>query len=214
MKDIGKRKKIICAVTALMASVMVTAAVVERRGLLTEAEEARTQRHMAKEVFRFHVLANSDSEEDQALKMKVKESILSYMKEDLPDSKNVEMTKEWAGSRLDRIEKIALDTIRAEGYRYKVHAKVTSCYFPEKRYGDVTFPKGDYEALRIKIGKGKGQNWWCVLYPNLCFIDSVNAVVPEKGKEELREALNEEEYEMVTTTSKFKVKWFFFQKRK
>ena len=74
------------------------------------------------------------------------------------------------------------------------------------------FPAGWYEALRIEIGSAKGKNWWCVLYPNLCFLDSVHAVVPKEGKQELETVLEEEEYEMVTATSKFKIKWFFFGK--
>ena len=88
---------------------------------------------------------------------------------------------------------------------------MTFCDFPDKTYGDVTFPAGRYEALRIEIGRAEGHNWWCVLYPNLCFLDSVHAVVPEEGKEELRQVLTDEEYEMVTATTYFKVKWFFFE---
>ena len=88
---------------------------------------------------------------------------------------------------------------------------MTNCYFPDKTYGDITFPNGYYDALRIEIGEAKGHNWWCVLYPNLCFVDAVHAVVPDEGKEELKEVLDEEEYEMVTATSKFKIKWFFFR---
>ena len=78
------------------------------------------------------------------------------------------------------------------------------------RQQNITFPSGKYEALRIEIGEAKGQNWWCVLYPNLCFIDAVHAVVPEEGKRELKEVLEEDTYEMVTATSRFKIGWFFF----
>ena len=87
---------------------------------------------------------------------------------------------------------------------------MASCDFPEKSYGDITFPAGEYEALRIEIGESKGQNWWCVLYPNLCFIDAVNAVVPQEGKEELKQVLEEDTYKMVTATTPFRIKWFFF----
>ena len=82
----------------------------------------------------------------------------------------------------------------------------------DKRYGDIIFPEGNYEALRIVLGKGNGHNWWCVLYPNLCFTNATCAVVDEDGKKELKEALSAEEYEMVTATSEFKIKWFFFGK--
>ncbi len=204
-------KKKLCVVFAIVFAMLLTGIIAEKKGMFVEAKMASVQKRMAKEVFRFHVLANSDSEVDQELKMKVKGEIIAYMKEDLPQSDGVEMTKAWARKHTDEIEAIAAEVIAESGYEYPVRAEVTTCYFPEKTYGDVIFPKGDYEALRIEIGKGKGRNWWCVLYPNLCFIDSVNAVVPEEGKEELKEVLDEEEYEMVTAGTKFKIKWFFLQ---
>lgn len=199
-----QKKQIICALLAFIISVCATE-------LLTEAKVTEVQKKMADEVFRFHVLANSDSEKDQALKMKVKEKVIDYMKEELPESESVEMTKAWAKNHLVEIEAVAEDTLQKEGCSDSVKAEVTTCYFPDKTYGDITFPKGEYDALRIEIGAAKGQNWWCVLYPNLCFIDAVHAVVPDEGKKELKEVLDEEEYEMVTATSKFKIKWFFFR---
>lgn len=198
-----QRKYILCLIFGLAAALFVT-------GLAVNAKQAKIQKNMAEEVFRFHVLANSDSEEDQNLKLKVKEGILAYMREQLPESDSVEMTKAWAVSDLETIRERAQQIISEEGYDYSVQAEVTTCYFPEKTYGDVTFPAGEYEALRIEIGEAKGQNWWCVLYPNLCFIDAVHAVVPEEGKQELKEVLDEDAYEMVTTTTRFKIGWFFF----
>lgn len=198
-----KRKYIICIFIGVVISALAT-------GTLVRAKEIQVQERMAEEVFRFHVLANSDSEEDQALKMKVKEAVLAFMKEELPESESVEETKKWAAANLEQIEKVGAQVIAQEGYNYSINAKVTICYFPEKTYGDITFPSGEYEALRIEIGDAKGQNWWCVLYPNLCFIDAVHAVVPDKGKEELKEVLDEEAYEMVTTKTRFRIKWFFF----
>ena len=199
-----KKKQIICTVIALLISICATS-------VLTEAKMAEVQKKMAGEVFRFHVLANSDSKKDQALKMKVKENVIAYMKEQLPESESVEMTRAWAESHIREIENLAEETLQKEGCMDTVKAEVTNCYFPDKTYGDITFPKGRYDALRIEIGEAKGQNWWCVLYPNLCFIDAVHAVVPKEGKEELKEVLDEEEYEMVTATSKFKIRWFFFR---
>ena len=196
-------KKVICMLSGILISIVVT-------GLIVNAKERELQRELAGEVFRFHVLANSDSNEDQTLKLQVKEAVISYMKEELPDSGNVEMTKAWASSHTDEIESLARELITEKGYDYEVNAEVTVCDFPDKTYGDIIFPAGEYEALRIEIGEAKGQNWWCVLYPNLCFIDAVHAVVPEKGKRELREALDEDTYEMVTATTRFKIGWFFF----
>lgn len=195
--------KKVCAIVGIFISILVT-------GLIVNAKKNEMQGELAEQVFRFHVLANSDSEDDQALKMKVKEAVIAYMKQELPESDSVETTKEWARKNLLRIEELAEKVISKEGYDYSVMAEVTKCDFPDKTYGDITFPAGEYEALKIEIGEAKGQNWWCVLYPNLCFIDAVHAVVPQKGKDELKEVLEEDTYEMVTTTSRFKIGWFFF----
>lgn len=195
--------KKICVLAGILISIVVT-------GFVVNARQSRMQQDLAEEVFRFHVLANSDSDEDQALKMKVKEAVLSYMKEEIPESDSVETTKEWARGHLNAIVNLAEAVIREEGYAYEVMAEVTTCDFPDKTYGDITFPSGKYEALRIEIGEAEGQNWWCVLYPNLCFMDAVHAVVPEKGKKDLKKVLDDDTYEMVTATSRFKIGWFFF----
>jgi len=195
--------KKICVLAGILISLVVT-------GIIVNAKQSQMQEDLAKEVFRFHVLANSDSDEDQALKMQVKEAVIAYMKEEIPDSDSVETTKEWARNHLDAIVNLAKAVIREEGYDYPVIAEVTTCDFPDKTYGDITFPSGRYEALRIEIGEANGQNWWCVLYPNLCFIDAVHAVVPEEGKKDLKKVLQEDTYEMVTATSRFKIGWFFF----
>lgn len=195
--------KKICVLAGILISLVVT-------GIMVNAKQSQMQEDLAKEVFRFHVLANSDSDEDQALKMQVKEAVIAYMKEEIPDSDSVETTKEWARNHLDAIVNLAKAVIREEGYDYPVIAEVTTCDFPDKTYGDITFPSGRYEALRIEIGEANGQNWWCVLYPNLCFIDAVHAVVPEEGKKDLKKVLQEDTYEMVTATSRFKIGWFFF----
>lgn len=204
MKYRIRKKEIICTVIALLIAFGMTV-------MLVESKTGEVQKKMAQEVFRFHVLANSDNKKDQELKMKVKENVIAYMEKELPDSESVEMTKNWAQSHLEEIRAVALETLEAQGCKTTVKVKVTNDYFPVKTYGDITFPKGKYDALRIEIGEAKGQNWWCVLYPNLCFVDSIHAVVPEEGKEELKEVLDEEEYELVTATSKFKIKWFFFE---
>lgn len=204
MKINIRKKQLICMAIAVLSAVLLT-------GVLMERRVQSLQKSMAQEVFRFHVLANSDSKEDQAVKMKVKENIITYLKKQMPETANVEQTKEWIKVHLNEIENVSRMTLHVAKSNCNVVAEVTQSYFPDKTYGDITFPKGNYEALRVKIGNAEGQNWWCVLYPNLCFIDAVHAVVPEEGKNELKNVLEEEEYEMVTALSKFKVKWFFFQ---
>ncbi len=201
----------IIVILALIIAAILTAFITWR---VDVSAEAKTQEHLAQEVLRFHILANSDSEEDQSLKMEVKEQVLEYLEANLPDGLDADGTKEWMRLHTDELERMASQVIAGSGMDYPVSAAVTTCYFPEKTYGDVTFPAGNYEALRIEIGAAKGHNWWCVLYPNLCFLDTVNAVVPEEGKEELKSVLTEEEYSQITAESDFKIKWYFLEQFK
>lgn len=145
-------------------------------------------------ILRFHVRANSDSEEDQELKMAVKEDVVTLLKPLLSDCKNVTESKNVIVANLQNIYTTAVNTIVEQGYDYTVKVYVTEEEFPAKTYGELTFPEGEYQALRIDIGEAKGQNWWCVMYPPLCFIDESTAVVSEEGKEKLKEALTPEEY--------------------
>lgn len=213
----GRRDIRLGARLAILAAAFLTAGFVcgvtfyQRQQMMQE----QAQQHLAQEVLRFHVLANSDDEADQRLKIEVRDAVLAYIEEAMPSEKSgesdmdVEQTKDWMRKHVDDIEKIGADVVCAAGYDYPVNAAVTTCWFPDKTYGDVTFPAGNYEALRVEIGAAKGHNWWCVLYPGLCFLDSANAVVPDEGKEELRNVLTEEEYERVTVDTKFDIKWFF-----
>lgn len=209
----NKKKKIICVILGICIGAILTGIVVSRRVTAVDAKISRMQEDLSGEVFRFHVLADSDGEEAQAVKLKVRDRVLKYMKDTMPGTEEMisaEQTKKWAREHLLEIERVSEEVIEEEGYSYGAKAEVTVCYFPDKRYGDVTFPEGYYEALRVELGEAKGHNWWCVLYPNLCFTSSACAVVDEEGKEELKEVLTDEEYEMVTATTDFKVKSFFF----
>lgn len=203
MKD-----RIIMAVAIAMALIG-TIGIVHR--VESQAKYKETQESLAAEVLRFHVLANSDSAKDQELKLKVKDQVIAYMKESLGEESHVTYTKVWVENHITEIERICQDVIEAEGYEYEVSAELSFTDFPIKTYGDITFPKGRYEALKIEIGTARGENWWCCLYPNLCFIDTTYGVVSEEGKEDLQESLTWEEYEMITTPNSFKISWFFFR---
>ena len=169
------------------------------------------QQEIAKEIIRFHVLANSDSEEDQALKMKVKEEVLKLLKEELDGISDLDGTRKAIQNHLEDIKNTAENVIRTEGYDYPVTVKLEPHEFPVKTYGDCTFPAGTYEALRVCIGKAEGQNWWCVVVPNLCFADTIHAVVPEKEKQELKNILTEDEYDcLFEGEKKIKIKWKFW----
>lgn len=100
----------------------------------------------------------------------------------LADADDINQTRKMIQAHLNDIELLAETIIQAEGYQYPVTAKLEQAYFPIKTYGDCTFPEGNYEALRVEIGKAQGKNWWCVLYPNLCFVDATHAVVPRSSR--------------------------------
>lgn len=168
------------------------------------------QQGIAEEIIRFHVLANSDSEEDQALKMKVKEEVLKELQAELKGVSGIEDTRKVIQDHIEEIKETAQKVVWEEGYDYPVTVKLEMYEFPVKTYGDCTFPAGMYEALRVCIGKAEGKNWWCVVFPNLCFADTVHAVLPEKEKEELKNVLTEEEYEcLLEGEGKIKIKWWF-----
>lgn len=160
-------------------------------------------------ILRFHVRANSDSQEDQELKMAVKEDVVAMLKPMLRNCDSVEQSKDVIVSNMQNIYTTAVNTIVEQGYDYDVKVYVTKEDFPVKTYGDLTFPAGEYQALRIDIGKAQGQNWWCVMYPPLCFIDESTAVVSEDGKELLKENLTDEEYRQLFTNPDVEVKTSF-----
>ena len=159
-----------------------------------QSDEAMAAR-IAPEILRFHVLANSDSDEDQQLKLRVRTLLLDSIYEKLGENASLDDTKEYVLANKDSLEQEAEDYMKAEGYDYPAHMEVTECYFPTKTYGDMVFPCGTYDAVRVEIGKGKGHNWWCVLYPPLCFVDSTYAFVPDSSREILRESLDAADYQ-------------------
>ena len=174
-----------------------TAAFAEKTQELQERLDKEVQEGIAGKIFRLHVMANSDKEEDQELKLDVKKTVVDYLSRRLGSGADLEETREYVLENLPEIEQAALKTIEEQGKDYPVSAVVEKTYFPDKTYGDCTFPAGEYEALNIRIGKGEGKNWWCVLYPSLCFIDDTWGIVSREKKEELREILTEEEFRAV-----------------
>lgn len=165
---------------------------------------------IADSVFRLHVIANSDSAEDQNLKYIVRDKVIEYMSSISQNASSKEEVIKIAKANLNKIQAIAAQTIRENGYTYSVNVEVGNFSFPSKRYGDITLPPGYYDALRIKIGKAEGQNWWCVMFPPLCFVDVTSGVVPDESKEIMKENLSKEEFDLISKNSnevkvKFKI---------
>lgn len=165
--------------------------------------------NISKSVFRLHVIANSDSEEDQNLKYIVRDNLINYMnsltKNITSKDKAIEIAKEHKQDFYD----IAKKTIEENGYDYDVNIEIGNSYFPTKYYGDITFPAGYYDALKVEIGNAKGQNWWCVMFPPLCFVDMSTGIVPNESKETIRKNLPEEEYALISDTSSRSINFKF-----
>lgn len=161
-------------------------------------DEYKTQKEIAGQIIRFHVRANSDSEEDQRLKLAVKDAVVLFLKDELSGAKDLDEARNILYYDIDRIEEIAGGVIADMGYEYNVSVYFEKSYFPMKVYGDMSFPPGEYEAFRVDIGGAEGKNWWCVLFPPLCFVDSAYSVVPDDTKEQFRNVLSEDAYEAIT----------------
>lgn len=137
-------------------------------------------------LIRFHVIANSDTDEDQNLKLKVRDKVVEALSERLGNVNSLEEAENILEENIDYVNEIAKDVIEENNYTYEVNTMLSYENFPDKVYGDCVFPQGNYEAFRVIIGEGKGQNWWCVMFPSLCFVDeSKNSVDSSELKEEI-----------------------------
>lgn len=165
--------------------------------------------NISNNVFRLHVIANSDSEEDQSLKYLVRDSLLKYMNEISTGINSKEEAISLVNNNLEKFKEIALNTIRENGFDYNVNINIGHFYFPTKYYGDISFPSGMYDALKVEIGEAEGQNWWCVMFPSLCFIDVTSGVVEDESKELLENNLSNESYSIVSDTESNDIKFKF-----
>lgn len=127
---------------------------------------------LEKSVLRLHVIANSDDLEDQNLKLAVKDEIVTLMKQEFTDLEDAAQATQLARQDIPLIQAVAEAKIKALGYDYPVQVKVGEYDFPTKSYGNLVFPPGRYQAVRVIIGEGQGKNWWCVLFPPLCLVSS------------------------------------------
>lgn len=157
---------------------------------------------ISNDTFRLHILANSDMENDQALKIKVRDRVLEYTEELFNNTKSKIDAEKVIAENIQAINNVAYTEILNSGYTYPVKTEITNMYFTTRYYDNYTLPSGMYDALRITIGAGKGRNWWCVMYPTIC----VSPV--EEQEEKAKEVFDDEQYDIVTNTKlqyKFKI---------
>lgn len=172
-----------------------------------EFQMQQMQQEIAEKILRFHVRANSDSREDQALKLKVRDAVGALMQQELAGVEDRSECGRIVQEHLTQVIQTAEQTVQQEGYTYPVTAQIETVEFPQKTYGSYTFPAGEYQALDVVIGSGKGQNWWCVMYPNMCFHGAVYEVVDEDAQKSLKKVLSEDEYDAVLKSGKYRVRF-------
>jgi len=160
-------------------------------------------------IFRLHVIANSDSTEDQNLKYIVRDKLLAYMNEISANAQTKEEAMKISSEHSDEFYKIAKQTIEENGYNYNVEIEIGNYSFPTKTYGDISIPAGSYDALRVKIGSANGQNWWCVMFPPLCFVNVSSGIVPNESKKILENSLPNEEYSIISNKNSSEIKFKF-----
>lgn len=168
------------------------------------AKTADTQERLEQQVLRLHILANSDSIDDQALKLKVRDRVLTYAETllDNPDM-SLEETEATVAQHLPQLEELAETVVEEEGFSYPVSAQLVEMEFEDRTYGELTMPAGTYEALRITIGKAEGQNWWCVMYPALCV---PNATEVTDDAETEQTAFDSEEQALLEHPERYRIR--------
>ena len=180
-------------------------------GNLQKRREALADR-IAPSILRFHILANSDSKTDQAVKLEVRSFLLDYTRNHLPES--ADSKKEvcgWLSENKTSLETAASRFLAEKQIPYTAAFSLERTWFPTRVYNDLVIPCGTYDAARLILGKGKGRNWWCVLYPRFCFLDEACREIPEESRRELQEKLNQGDYPLLKDhRPELNIRFFFF----
>ena len=164
---------------------------------------------LSNSVLRLHIIANSNSEDDQNLKYAVRDDLLEYMNKLCANCSSKQEAIQLVKENLEAFKEIALNSILEHGYSYNVKINIGEYEFPTKHYGDISLPAGTYDALKVEIGEASGQNWWCVMFPPLCFVDISSGIVDEESKDLLKNDLNTEEFTLISDNSNIGLKFKF-----
>lgn len=174
--------------------------------IIATASFESTCKDVREDVLRLHVIANSDSAEDQRLKLTVRDTILKKSESLFTDCDDIISARRLAGTSLISLRHTALQCITSQGYGYNVRVTLGKSYFPTRVYENITLPAGYYNALKVIIGEGKGKNWWCVMFPSLCLPGTYDK------QERLSKALTEEEMKLVLSNPKYEVRFWLVEK--
>ena len=191
----------------LPALILIAAALAD-----TRAQAQSVQQELSGSILRFHVLANSDSPEDQAVKLKVRDAVLEALQPALSEVSTKEEAMQAAAENEELILKTAAEVLTENGVDQPVSMALENCWFPAKTYGELCFPPGYYDALRIQIGNAQGHNWWCVMYPALCFTDMTGGVLGPESEDQLHGVLSDDTYTSMKPV-KFRFRFLTFLNR-
>ncbi len=181
---------------------IIIAALIILTGSLSQAAKARRiSDDLSENILRLHVLAASDDETDQAHKLLVRDAVVNLMSPYMEAASTKEEAISLVNEHMNEIIDAANSALMSTGDENTVTVTLSREYFPEKTYGELTFPAGEYDALRICIGKADGHNWWCVMFPSLCLINASTVSVSDTGLNTLKETLNAETYSSLFTDS-------------
>lgn len=165
----------------------------------------QTVEAISSKVLRFHVIAESDDADDQRRKLLVRDAVGEWMELKLENAENRAECEQIIEENKDQIKRIAEEVLAQDGAAESVQVRLADVEFPDKEYGDYEFPAGTYRALQVIIGAGEGHNWWCVLYPNLCFSAEGYDVTGDGAKENLEQVLSPKEYQVILKERKYKL---------
>lgn len=159
--------------------------------------ENTIQKNISSKIIRLHVIGNSNSSYDQKVKLKIKNEITTELKPLLYNAKNKSQARKIIQKNISKINKVANKILIQNNLPYSTTTSLSTVYFPIKQYGDMTLPEGYYESVNVKLGSASGKNWWCVLYPTLCFVDCTYSVLPADSKTKLKASLTPSEYNYI-----------------
>lgn len=194
-----------------MAAGMVLTIIISNIGSVVS--DGRELDKLRNSVLRLHILADSDSESDQQLKLMVRDALLDHSEEIFGDADSLEDAEANAQEKLGLIEEIAEETLRENGCTDKVSAELADMHFDERVYGDITMPAGNYRALRVTIGSAQGRNWWCVMYPPLCLPAACEEEVSD-DKETEEEFFDDSQRDILYNPEKYEIRFALWDKLK
>ncbi len=168
-----------------------------------------TEEALSNGIIRLHIRANSDSQEDQSLKLKVRDRILKESGNLFEETTNVDLAKNITEKHLGKIKDIAEDEVIKNGYSYPVSVTLGKSEFPTKTYDDICLPAGTYQALVVEIGEGRGENWWCVMFPPLCYTRETYSF-KEDAKKTFAKNIGKDSYDFISQ-SKVEVRFKLYE---